>query len=302
MGTRSRRAIAVSAAGLLVVAAAAPAFAQDADYLQRIKDAGVIRMSTDPAYPPQSELVNGEIVGFDVDVGREIATRLGVELALETPDWALITAGSWGDRWDFSVGSMTITSAREEVLDFTQPYYYTPAQMAAHAEAGITTLDDLAGKTICMGEATTYLEWMNGTLDFGTESPETTPPEGAVAVTRPTDRDCAQEWGLGRMDFEGWLSSATTVDAAIADGLPIVKVGEPVFYEPLAAAFDKGVEDNDSLVAAVDGIIGDMHADGTLSALSMKWFGEDLTQKVDQAGALTEVESVAPAASMEPAG
>ena len=43
--------------------------------------------------------------------------RLGVELALETPDWALITAGSWGDRWDFSVGSMTITSAREEALD-----------------------------------------------------------------------------------------------------------------------------------------------------------------------------------------
>ena len=302
MGTRSRRAIAASAAGLLVVVAAAPTFAQDADYLQRIKDAGVIRMSTDPAYPPQSALVDGEIVGFDIDVGREIATRLGVDLALETPDWALITAGSWGDRWDFSVGSMTITSAREKVLDFTQPYYYTPAQMAAHADAGIATLDDLAGKTICMGEATTYLEWMNGTLDFGTESPETTPPEGAIAVTRPTDRDCAQEWGFGRMDFEGWLSSSTTVDAAIADGLPIVKVGDPVFYEPLAAAFDKGVEDNDSLVAAVDQIIGDMHADGTLSELSLKWFGEDLTQTVDQAGATAEVESMAPAASMEPEG
>jgi len=302
MGTRSRRVVAVSVAGLLALAAVAPTFAQDADYLQRIKDAGVIRMSTDPAYPPQSELVNGEIVGFDIDVGREIATRLGVDLALETPDWALITAGSWGDRWDFSVGSMTITSAREEVLDFTQPYYYTPAQMAAHADAGITTLDDLAGKTICMGEATTYLEWMNGTLDFGTESPEATPPEGAVAVTRPTDRDCAQEWGLGRMDFEGWLSSSTTVDAAIADGLPIVKVGDPVFYEPLAAAFDKGVEDNDSLVAAVDQIIGDMHADGTLSELSMKWFGEDLTQKVGEADAMMEAESMAPAASTEPEG
>jgi len=128
----------------LALAAVAPVFAQDADYLQRIKDAGVIRMSTDPAYPPQSEWVNGEIVGFDIDVGREIATRLGVDLALETPDWALITAGSWGDRWDFSVGSMTITSAREEVLDFTQPYYYTPAQMAASTHSGITTLEGLA--------------------------------------------------------------------------------------------------------------------------------------------------------------
>ncbi len=282
MGTSNKRLIALTSAALLTLTLAAPAAAQDADYLQRIQDAGVMRMSTDPAYPPQSELVDGEIVGFDIDVGREIATRLGVELALETPDWALITAGSWGNRWDFSVGSMTITSKRQEILDFTQPYYFTPAQMAAHADAGIATLDDLAGKNICMGEATTYMEWVNGTLDFGTESPQTVAPEGATAVTRTSDRDCAQEWGLGRMDYEGWLSSATTVQAAIDDGIPAIAIGDPVFYEPLAAAFDGGVEDNDSLVAAVDAIIGEMHEDGTLTELSMKWFGEDLTQKVEE--------------------
>lgn len=285
MSTRNRRAIAISAAALLTLTATAPAFAQDAepDMLARIQEAGVIRMSTDPAYPPQSELVDGQIVGFDIDVGTAIADGLGVDLALETPDWALITAGSWGDRWDMSVGSMTITSAREEALDFTQPYYFTPAQMAANADAGVATLDDLAGKSICMGEATTYLEWVNGTLDFGTASPDTAPPEGSVAVTRPTDRDCAQEWGLGRMDFEGWLSSNTTVADAIADGLPIVAVGDPVFYEPLAVAFDKSIEDNDSLVAAVDEIVGQMHEDGTLTDLSMKWFGEDLTMRTDDA-------------------
>ena len=60
----------------------------------------------------------------------EIAKRLGVEIGFETPSWDVITAGSWGGRWDFSVGSMTITSPRQEVLDFSDPYYYTPAQMA----------------------------------------------------------------------------------------------------------------------------------------------------------------------------
>jgi polar amino acid transport system substrate-binding protein len=288
MGRTTRRIGAISSASLLALSlVAAPAAAQDeameADgHLARILEAGVIRMSTDPAYPPQSELVNGEIVGFDVDVGREIATRLGVELALETPDWALVSAGSWSDRWDFSVGSMTITSTRQEALDFTQPYYYTPAQMAAHVDTGISSVDGLAGRTVCMGEGTTYLEWMNGTLDFGTESPDAVPPEGSVAVTRTTDRDCAQEWGLGRLDFEGWLSSSTTVQSAIDDGLPIVAVGEPVFYEPLAVAFDKTVEDNDSLVAAVDAIVGQMHEDGTLSELSLKWYGLDLTEKVGE--------------------
>ncbi len=281
MGTTNRRVIALGAASLLALAATIPVAAQDADHLQRILDAGVIRMSTDPQYPPQSELTpDGGFVGFDIDVGTEIADRLGVDIAFETPDWSVITAGSWGDRWDFSVGSMTITTAREEVIDFTQPYYFTPAQMAAQSELGIESLDDLAGATICMGEATTYLEWMNGTLDFGTASPETAPPEGSVATTLPTDRNCAEAWGSGRQDFQGWLTSSTTVQAAIDDGLPLVAVGDPVFFEPLAAAFDKGVEDNDSLVAAVDGILADMHADGTLSELSVKSFGEDLTQQL----------------------
>lgn len=276
-----------AAVALMALALAGlPTAAQDGsnqDYLARIKAAGVIVMSTDGAYPPQSELKpDGTYVGFDIDVGAEIARRLGVDLQLTEPGWDVITAGSWGGRWDFSVGSMTITSPRQEILDFTRPYYFTPAQMAVRADLGYDSLDDLAGKTICVGAATTYLDWINGTLDFGTESPQTTAPEGSVAVTLPTDRDCAQSWGAGREDFEGWLSSATTVADAIADGLPLVAIGEPVFYEPLAAAFDKGVEDNDSLVTVVDALILQMHDDGTLSALSQEWFEEDLTRRVDE--------------------
>ena len=82
--------------------------------------------------------------------------RLGVDIAFETPDWEVLTAGSWNGRWDFSVGSMTITSPRQEVLDFTQPYYYTPAQLAVDSSTGITTPEGLAGKTICVGEGTTF--------------------------------------------------------------------------------------------------------------------------------------------------
>lgn len=291
MGTLDKRAVAVTAAALLSLTFAAPAVAQDdeQDMLARIQEAGVIRMSTDGLYPPQSELTpEGNYQGFDIDVGTEIAERLGVEIEFVEPAWELITAGNWGNRWDFSVGSMTITTPRQEVLDFTQPYYYTPAQMAAHADLGYDSIDDLAGQTICMGAATTYLDWMAGTLDFGTESPDTTPPEGSVATTFPTDRDCAQAWGSGRRDFEGWLTSSVTVQDAIDDGLPVVNLGDPVYYEPLAVAFDKGIEDNDSLVAAVDAIVGEMHADGTLSELSIKWYGDDLTKRVDVSGEAVE--------------
>jgi polar amino acid transport system substrate-binding protein len=254
------------------------------DLLETICQRGTIVMSTDPEYPPQSVLAPDDPLGyqgFDIDVGVEIANRLGVTISFETPDWDIITAGSWGGRWDFSVGSMTITSPREEVIDFTQPYYYTPAQMAVRSDSDISTLDGLAGKVICVGKGTTYLEWLEGSLDFGSESPQTQPPAGATATTLKTDRDCAVAW-QARHDFDGWLSSSTTVEQAIADGLPVKKLGEPVFYEPLAVAFDKSAPQHAALVAAVDKIIGDMHADGTLSALSMKWFNEDLTVRVGQ--------------------
>lgn len=285
MGTSSRRAIAVTSAALMALTlAATPAAAQDdTDHLGRITDRGILVMSTDPLYPPQSFLDDeGNIVGFDLDVGAEIASRLGVELVPTPQAWSVITAGNWADRFDMSVGSMTITSPREEVIDFSVPYYFTPAQVAARADLGYTSVEELAGQTICVGAATTYLDWFNGDLDLGSLTPDVSPPEGSVVVSRETDRDCANEWGAGRQDFEGWITAAPTVQQAVADGLPLVAVGDPIFYEPLAVAFDKSVEDNDSLVEAVSAAITAMHEDGTLTALSEKWYGEDLTKQVGE--------------------
>ncbi len=246
--------------------------------LEKVMKAGKIVMSTDPQYPPQSSIKSdGTYEGFDIAVGTEIAKRLGVKIEFQTPDWNLITAGSWNGRWDFSVGSMTITTPREKVLAFSKPYYYTPAQMAASKASGITTLDGLAGKVICAGEATTYYDWLTGKLDLGSYTPKAGPPAGSTATTLSTDRLCAETWKAGRKDFDGWLSSSTTVDQAVKDGLPLVKVGDPVYFEPLGVAFDKGGPDATDIVTKVNGILADMRSDGTLKAMSEKWFGLDLT-------------------------
>src|SRR5215207_3724157 len=91
---------------------AAPALAGET--LKRVTDSGTLRMSTDPEYPPQSSLdENNHFVGFDIEVGTEIARRLGVKIEFVTPGRDVITAG----RWDVSVGSMTPTTPRREVLD-----------------------------------------------------------------------------------------------------------------------------------------------------------------------------------------
>jgi polar amino acid transport system substrate-binding protein len=246
--------------------------------LGKVLAAKKIVMSTDPQYPPQSSLkADGTYEGFDIDVGNEIAKRLGVAIEFTTPTWDTITAGSWGGRWDMSVGSMTITTPREKVLAFTKPYYYTPAQMAASTASGITTLAGLAGKTICAGAATTYYDWLTGALDLGSYTPKEGPPAGSKATTLDTDRLCAETMKAGRTDFEGWLSSSTTVEQAIKDGLPLIKVGDPVYYEPLGVAFDRQGPDPTGMVEAVNAALDGMRADGTLKAMSEKWFGLDLT-------------------------
>lgn len=244
-----------------------------------VTKAGKIRVSTDPNYAPQSFLKpDGTLEGFDIDVATEIAKRMNLQVEFTPQKWEIITAGSWAGRWDMSVGSMTVTADREKILDFSPPYYYTPAQMAASKASGITTLDGLAGKTVCVGKSTTYLSWLSGEkLDFGSLTPTTTPPAGVKVVTLETDADCAQQWAAGRNDFEGWLTAAPTVEEAIKQNQPVVKVGDPVYAEPLAVAVDKSGPDDSDFVAKLKAIVDEMHQDGTLTKLSIKYYGLDLT-------------------------
>jgi len=247
--------------------------------LEKVLKAKTLTVSTDPNYAPQSFLKpDGTFEGFDIDVATEIAKRLGVGVKFETPGWDTITAGSWGGRWDVSVGSMTITTPRQKVLDFSPPYYYTPAQMAATTKSGITTIDGLANKTVCVGTATTYQDWLEGKFQSVSLGPVATPPAGVKVQTLDTDQACSQAIAAGRQDAQGMLSSATVIDSAIAAKTPIVKVGTPVFVEQLAVSVDKSGPNNADFMPLLKKIIEDMHADGTLSTLSNKWFKADLTK------------------------
>lgn len=281
----------------LVLTACGGGGAQANNLLDDIKARGYIMVSTDPNYEPQSflntdgkrpsdtkcpsdALTTAEMQGFDVDVAKAIGAALGVETCFATPNWDVITAGNWSNKWDISVGSMTITTERQKVLDFSVPYYYTPAVVAVGADSTFTSLDDLAGQALCAGVSTTYDTWLNkGDLGLPETSIYAQPPEGVVPVLLDTDQECAQALAAGREDFVGYVTSQTVVNANIAAGLPVKQLGSPVFSEDLAPAYDKASTlSSESLRAEVDKIITAMHQDGTLSAISMQWFGEDLTQ------------------------
>jgi ABC-type amino acid transport substrate-binding protein len=147
------------------------------------------------------------------------------------------------------------------------------------AAAEINSIEDLSGKAVCAGTATTYETWLNhGDLGLPESSIYAQAPDNITVVALETDQECAQALASGRQDFVAYVTSETVVDANIAAGLPVRKLGEPVYSEDLAAAFDKSSSlDTASLRAEVDRIFAAMHGDGTLSNLSTQWFSADLT-------------------------
>jgi polar amino acid transport system substrate-binding protein len=248
----------------------------------------VLTVSTDPAYPPQSALneATGEYEGFDIDVAKEIAERMGVDIAWEAPSWETITGGNWAGRWDISVGSMTITPERAEVLHFTPPYYYTPAAIAVHEDnTTINGVEDLNGKRIGVCGACTYDTYLQGTLEIAQDpSGEAVAIESAVEnpniQTKETDILAIDDLALGDgVRLDAVISALPTIQEAIDNGKSIKIVGEPVYQEPLSVAIDRNSElDPQSLVDRISEIIEEMHEDGTLSELAEKWYGIDLTQ------------------------
>jgi polar amino acid transport system substrate-binding protein len=260
-----------------IVALMVPA-AEAGEVLDRVTSEQKLVLSSDAAYPPQSFLNDAnEMDGFDIDVAKEVAARLGAELEIVTPAWEIITAGNWGGRWDFSVGSMTPTKPRAEVLDFPAIYYYTPASFAVHASSAVTAVDQLSGKTIGVCGGCTYEAYLQHELTIDAEgTPDFTydvEPGGIRAYE--TDTNAFDDLKIGdgaRLDAV--LSALPTIQAAIDAGYPLKVVGEPVYFEPLAIAVDRGDPEFSAKIAE---IVAAMHEDGTLTELSNKWYGVDLS-------------------------
>lgn len=275
----------------------APAAQPSADLLNEILQRGKLIVSTDPAYPPQSQLVEGavrpegtkcsgeertanELTGFDIDVAATIAKQLGVEVCFVTPTWDMIVSGSWADRWDLSIGSVTITPQRMDNLFFTQPYYTTPAAFFVHVDnESFTQPSDLSGKKIGACSGCTYDSYLSGTLAIPGEE-ITLVVENPQFMGYETDLNALQDLALGDgLRLDAVLTALPTGSGVIADGLPLKQLGEPVYFEYLAGAVDKSSSfETLNFLNKVTEIIKGMHSDGTLKYLSDKYYSMDLAE------------------------
>ena len=268
------RHLAIAVAALLLPATA---FAGSAT-LDRIKAHGAMVMAVDAANPPFSFLKDGQLDGFDIDVARAIAERLGVKLETVTPAWDVITAGHWQQRWDISVGSMAPTKARSEVLDFPAVYYYAPAVIVVNKDnQSVKEASDLDGKRIGVEAASIYESYLDRSLviDAPGMAPIAFAISGAKAVSFERESDAFAELAYGdgvRLDavIAGYLAAA----AQIHQGGRFRIVGKPLFAEPIAVAIDKG---DAAFGAKIARIVALMRSDGTLRKLSLKWLAADVT-------------------------
>jgi polar amino acid transport system substrate-binding protein len=231
--------------------------------LDRVLAAKMLVLAVDEEYPPfSSRNHDGEMTGFDIDVARELATRLGVDLRIVTPGWNAIMAGDWQGRWDIAMGAIEPTAERGAVLEFAAVYADAPAViLVRHGDTAIAGAGDLAGKRLGVQAGSRYEAYLRSEAAAGAAIAE------ADIVTYEVE-------ALGIEDLAGNQDSA--IDAmilgllaaqdAIGIGKPVAIAGAPLFRQPFVIAAGKGDAEFAARIAAA---VEAMRADGTLSRLSV---------------------------------
>ncbi len=239
--------------------------AEEVDSLQRVLDAGELVVVGSGGYPPfnfYGEDDPDTPIGFDVDTGKAIAERLGVELVYETSDWDGLPDGLRAGRYDAILGSMADTEARREIVSFTIPYYYSGAQLIVRADSGLEGPEDVEGLDIGVITGETYVD---DAINLGAED-----------VHYAEVNTILLEVLGGRID--GMITDRLVALRGIneiAGGDQLMMAGELIRTENVAIAFRQ--EDNE-LREKVSEILEELHADGTMTEISMEWHGLDITK------------------------
>jgi polar amino acid transport system substrate-binding protein len=247
--------------------------------LRRAADRGTLIAAVVPDSLPQAARDgSGKLIGYDIEVASEIARRLGLGIEFVTPSWQEILAGGWARRWDFAVASITPTEARKKTLDFPAVYRMSPATLVVHKDnTTIVWPRDASGKTIGVKADTTYEQYLDHDLTIyaGQRPPAYVIDDPVIRVYPDKAAALAALVEGDGVKLDAVVTALAHVQAAIAAGMPVRAVPGFLFFEPLAVATEKG---DPEFNAEIERAVAAMRDDGTLSELSLKWFGMDLRE------------------------
>ena len=254
-----------AAASSTTSSSASGAAAAGSDLLSTIQSRGTLIVALEGAWQPWSYHDESDtLVGYDVEVSRAIAEKLGVEPEYVESDWDSLFAGLDAGRYDMVCNGVEVTEERAKTYAFTTPYGYIHTALAVRKDnTDITSFEDLKGKTTANSLASTYMELAES--------------YGATVQGIDTLEETIQLLTAGRIDatlnadvsFYDYLNVhpdadfklvAQTEDASHV-AIPIVKSEDSSFLDALNSAIDE------------------LRADGTLKELSEKYFGQDISSE-----------------------
>ena len=251
-------------AALVLLAVSVSAFAEgEKDLLARIQERGKLIIATEGNWSPWTYHDESNVLtGFDIEIGALIAKGLGVEPEYMETAWDAILAGVDSGRFDIACNGVDYTEERAQKYDFSDPYVYTEIVLVVRGDNdSIQSFEDLKGKKTSNSPNSTYAERAEKL--------------GASVTYVDTLGETLEMVLQGRVDatinakgsVEDYLSEHPDANIKIVVTAP----GDPVCY-PVR----KG-EDSASLLAAINEILAQAREDGTLAALSQKYFNADLT-------------------------
>jgi len=248
--------------------ALAPHQGRAGETLDRVFATKTLVLAVDEEYPPfSSRNHDGEMKGFDIDVARELAKRLGVDLQVVTPGWNAIMAGDWRGRWDIAMSAIEPTAERGAVLEFAAVYADAPAViLVRRGETAIAGAGDLAGKRIGVQAGSRYEAYLRSEL-AGAGIAEA---DIVIYEVEPLGIDDL----AGKQDpaIDAMIVGLLAAQDAIGIGKPVAIAGTPLFRQPFVIAADKG---DPEFAARIAGAVESMRDDGTLSRLSIERLGID---------------------------
>ena len=247
-------------------AASSAASTGAADQLAAIQTNGKLVVALGGAWQPWSYHDESDtLVGYDVEVSRAIAEKLGVEPEYVESDWDSLFAGLDAGRFDIVCNGVEVTDERAKTYDFTTPYGYIHTALAVRKDnEDIKSFEDLKGKTTANSLASTYMELAES--------------YGATVQGIDTLEETIQLLTAGRID------ATLNADVSFYDYLNVHPdadfklVAQTEDASHVAIPVRKG-DDSASLLEAINTAIEELRADGTLKALGEKYFGQDISSE-----------------------